>query len=106
MYYLLLYDVVADYIERRGPLREQHLGLIRAAQERGELVMAGAYADPIDGAALLFRADDPSVAERFAQRDPYVQHGLVANWRVRRWVVVTGDGESNPTVAGTARRSE
>ena len=90
MYYLLLYDVADDYLERRPAYRDTHLTLARAAQARGELVMAGALHDPVDGAALVFRADDPSVAERFAENDPYVRNGLVTNWRVRRWAVVIG----------------
>jgi uncharacterized protein YciI len=90
MYYLLLYEVVDDYLERRAAYRDAHLALAREAQARGELVMAGALHDPADGAVLVFRGDDPSVAERFARGDPYVRNGLVTNWRVRRWAVVIG----------------
>ncbi len=90
MYYLLLYDVVEDYIERRAPLRDTHLSLAREAQERGELVMAGAFGDPVDGAALVFTGADPAVPERFAENDPYVRQGLVTSWRVRPWNVVVG----------------
>ena len=90
MYYLLLYDVVADYVEKRAALREGHLALAREAFARGELVLGGAFTDPVDGAALVFKGDDPSVAERFARSDPYVQKGLVQNWRVRSWNVVVG----------------
>jgi uncharacterized protein len=43
-YWVLLYDVVDDYVERRAPLRSEHLELVRDAHERGELVMAGALA--------------------------------------------------------------
>jgi uncharacterized protein YciI len=93
---LLLYDVVEDYVERRAQFREAHLGLAREALERGELVMAGALWEPVDGAALLFRGDDRSVAERFAEADPYVRNGLVTHWRVRRWDVVVG-GEGGGT---------
>ena len=35
MYYLLLYDVVDDYVTRRAMYREDHLSLARAAHERG-----------------------------------------------------------------------
>jgi uncharacterized protein YciI len=90
MYYLLLYDVVDDYIERRAAFREAHLAKAREAHARGELLMAGAFADPVDGAALLFSAADRSVAERFAENDPYVREGLVTNWRVRGWTEVLG----------------
>ena len=90
MYYILFYDVVDDYVERRKPLREEHLALGRAAFERGELVMAGAFAEPADGAAFVFRVDDPAIVQRFAQADPYVRNGLVKAWRVRHWTVVVG----------------
>jgi uncharacterized protein YciI len=90
MYYLLLYDVVENYVERRKPHREAHLELAKGAVARGELVLAGAFTDPVDGAALVFKGEDASVAERFARSDPYVVNGLVASWRVRAWNVVVG----------------
>lgn len=90
MYYLLLYDVVDNFIERRAVLRGAHLKLVQEAHERGELWLAGALADPVDGAALVFTTGDRSVVERFAQNDPYVMGGLVKAWRVRRWNVVVG----------------
>ena len=92
MYYLLVYDVVDDYIERRAAFRDAHLTLAREAHARGELVMAGALADPADGAVLVFKADNPTVAERFAESDPYVRNGLGTGWRVRTWTVVLGGG--------------
>ena len=92
-YWLLLYDVVDDYLERRVPLRDAHLALARQARERGELFLAGALADPVDGAVLVFMADDASVVEDFARNDPYVRQGLVTKWRVRPWTVVIGPGE-------------
>ncbi len=93
MYYLLLYDVVENYVEKRKPLRDAHFDRAREAFDRGELVLGGAFADPVDGAALVFKGEDPSVAERFARSDPYVVNGLVRNWRVRAWnVVVGGEG--------------
>lgn len=96
MHYLLLYDVVPDYVERRKPFREEHLALGRAAYARGELVLGGALVDPVDGAVLLFRGDSPAAAERFAAADPYVRHGLVTSWRVRAWMTVVGEGASHP----------
>jgi len=91
MYYLLLYDVVDGFVERRAPFRGLHLELARGAHERGHLVLAGAFAEPVDGAALLFRGDDDSAAVAFAENDPYVKEGLVTTWRVRQWNVVVGD---------------
>ena len=90
-YWILFYDLVDDYMERRPAFREEHLGLAKAAHERGELVLAGALAEPPDGAVLVFQADDASVAENFAKSDPYVREGLIKNWRVRPWTVVIGN---------------
>ena len=90
MYYLLLYDVVEDYLERRAPLRDAHLALAREAHARGELLIAGAFADPVDGAALIFLTEDRLVVERFVESDPYVRNGLVTQWRIRTWNVVIG----------------
>ena len=88
MHYLLFYELVDDYLARRAALRSAHLEKAWAASARGELVLAGALADPVDRAALLFRGDSPAVAEEFARADPYVTNGLVRSWSVRpgrRW---------------------
>ncbi len=90
MHYLLLYDYVENAVERRAPFREAHLALAREALGRGELVMGGAFADPVDGALLLFRAQSPAVVEAFVAKDPYVASGLVTRWRIRAWTVVVG----------------
>ena len=92
MHWLLFYDVADDYLERRVPFRAEHLAHARAAFDRGELVMAGALAEPPDGAVLIFRADSGETADAFARADPYVREGAVTAWRVRRWVMVVGEG--------------
>ena len=96
MHYLLCYDLAPGYLERRGEFRDQHLTLAWAAQERGELVIAGALSDPADSALLMFQGDSPEVAERFAKADPYVMHGLVTAYRVRPWNTVVGAGAATP----------
>jgi hypothetical protein len=90
MYWLLIYDLVDDYLERRAALRAEHLALAEDATARGELVLGGALADPADQAYLVFRVDDPAVVEDFVNHDPYVQQGLVKDWRIRSWTVVIG----------------
>jgi uncharacterized protein YciI len=90
-YFALFYDVVPDYAARRTAFRDQHLHYARAAHARGELLLAGAFADPLDRALLVFQAADRAVAEEFARRDPYVVNGLVERWEVRPWSVVIGD---------------
>lgn len=90
MYLALIYEVVDDYLERRAAYRAEHLAMAREAVARGELVLGGAFADPANGALLVFEGADRSVAERFAEADPYVRNGLVRAWRVREWTVVVG----------------
>jgi hypothetical protein len=96
MHYLLIYDVVADHVERRVPFRNEHLSLAWEAHARGELVLGGALDDPVDGAVLLFQGDSPAAAEAFAARDPYVRNGLVTKWRVRTWKTVIGADAAAP----------
>jgi uncharacterized protein YciI len=91
MYWLLFYDLVGDYLERRPPLREDHLAKVRKAHEKGELLLAGALTDPADKAVLVFSSDSAETAQRFAEDDPYVIEGLVTSWQVRHWNVVIGD---------------
>lgn len=99
-YFLLSYEVVDDYVERRQAYRNEHLALARAASERGELRYAGAYTDPVDGAALVFRCEDESTVSAFVEADPYVRNGLVKSWHIREWTVVIGAdyGEGSPSM--------
>ena len=90
-HFLLFYEAGPDYVERRPQFRGQHLALAWAAQERGEMVIAGPLADPVDGAVLMFVGNDKFVAENFARNDPYVVSGMVARWYVREWTTVIGD---------------
>lgn len=96
MHYLLFYEVAEDYVTRRAPFRDAHLALAWKASDAGELLLAGALANPADGAVLLFQGDSPSVAERFAQADPYVANGIVKRWYVREWTTVVGKEPATP----------
>lgn len=95
-HFLLFYQAGPDYLERRPLFRTAHLQQAWNAAERGELIIAGAYADPVDGAVLMFRGPDASVAEDFARADPYVTNELVARWHVREWNTVVGEQAANP----------
>jgi uncharacterized protein YciI len=87
-YFALFYDTVPDFVARRAGFREDHLRLARDAHARGELLLAGALADPADRALLVFRTEGRERAESFAKSDPYVLNGLVTRWEVRPWNVV------------------
>lgn len=96
MHFLLFYELAGDYLSRRGEFRAAHLEKAWKATERGELVLAGALADPVDRAVLLFKGDSPQVAENFAKTDPYVTSGLVKRWHVRPWSTVVGPDAATP----------
>jgi uncharacterized protein YciI len=89
-YFALLYDVVDDFVARRLPFRAEHLRLAGEAHNRGDIVLAGALAEPADTALIIFHCADKSIAEDFARRDPYVVNGLVKKWTVRPWTVAVG----------------
>lgn len=96
MHYLMIYDYAPSFMERRAEFRVEHLRLAWEAHERGELVLGGAFADPIDSGALLFKCDSAETPERFAKADPYVTNGLVSRWRVRLWTTVVGKDATTP----------
>jgi hypothetical protein len=98
-YFALIYYVVEGFVSRRTAFREEHLGLVKKANRRGELLLAGALGDPVDRALLVFRTQDRSIAEAFARDDPYVINGLVTRWEVQPWAVVIGN-ESTPFQGG------
>jgi uncharacterized protein YciI len=99
MHYLLMYDVVDDYVERRAAFRREHIALAREAVGRGELVLGGALAQPVDGVVFLFRGGSPAPAEAFAKAAPYGLNGIVTRWRVREWTTVVGLDAENPLPA-------
>jgi uncharacterized protein YciI len=96
VHYVLFYNYVPEYLERRGALREPHLAQIKGAIDRGELFIGGAFAEPADGAMIVFSADTSKVAEEFARNDPYVREGLVTKWWVREWTTVVGKDAAKP----------
>jgi len=92
-HFLLIYDYVPDYLEKRGPLRPAHLEHARASVARDELQLGGAVPeDKSPFGLLLFKGETGAVAEDFARNDPYVTQGVVTAWRVREWITVVGEG--------------
>ena len=100
VHYILFYEAADGYLERRAEFREEHLRLAWLAVDRGELVLGGAFANPVDGAAIVFQGDSPEAAERFARADPYVINGLVKRWYVREWTTVAGWAAAIPVRPG------
>jgi uncharacterized protein len=95
-HFLLFYETAGDYAQRRAGFRRAHLEHAWAAHARGELLLGGALADPMDQAVLLFKGASREGAECFARADPYVTGGLVTRWSVREWATVVGSQAAAP----------
>jgi len=81
MHYLLLYDVVPEYGERRVAFRAAHLAHAWSAARRGELLLGGALAEPVDGAVLLFEPNN-EIVPTTAGSPPYDQWFGGSDFRV------------------------
>lgn len=87
---LLRYDYVPDILERRAPLREEHLANIAREVAAGRLLSAGAVGDPPSGALFVWTAGTEDAIAAFVGADPYVRAGLVPRHDVQPWTVVAG----------------
>jgi uncharacterized protein YciI len=96
MHFMLIYDVGPDFIQRRAQFRQEHLTLAWKSAEAGDLLLAGALEEPTEQAFLLFEGKSAQAATAFAKADPYVRHGLVSRWRVKRWNTVVGSSAASP----------
>jgi uncharacterized protein len=72
--------------QQHNQQRDGHLGTAAKYKKSGDLVMGGAYKDPVDGALVVFNSKE--AAENFVKEDPYVQNGIVTNFTVREWTTV------------------
>ena len=88
MYFILFYETVENYVKKRQPYREKHLAMAQKAADDGLLILAGAYANPADGAALIFKSENINSVKQFAENDPYVTNGVIKKWYIKEWTVV------------------
>lgn len=82
-YFLLTYKYVDNVLEKRAPLRTDHLNLAKKYADSGKMLLGGAFANPVDGAAVVFKVNDKREVEEFVQNDPYVNGGIVTRWEIR-----------------------
>mmetsp|Transcript_1626 Transcript_1626/g.5545 ORF Transcript_1626/g.5545 Transcript_1626/m.5545 type:complete len:104 (-) Transcript_1626:97-408(-) len=87
-YSVLMYDYVPDILDKRGPFRAGHIGAAKKMAEEDKMVMAGAFADPVDGALFIFKNVPREEIDAYVQSDPYVVNGLVTGWKIKPWTVV------------------
>jgi uncharacterized protein YciI len=84
MKYVLTYRAVEDFLplaQQHGPA---HVARLHEFHDRGVLLLIGTLDEPMNGDALaVFTTRE--AAEEFVAGDPFVVHGVVAGWAVRRW---------------------
>lgn len=92
---LRTFAVIASYVEdavaRRAPYREAHLAYARALHAAGHMLLGGAFADPVDGVLIVYRAASRAQVEAWLADDPYVLAGLWPTITIREWTVVVGE---------------
>ncbi len=75
--------------EHTGPYREEHLSNIQEEKRKGTITHAGALANPVDSAAIVFRVHDTKYIQDFVERDPYYTKGnLIKSYSIREWLLV------------------
>jgi len=90
MYYLLFYYTHDNYIENRKPHRQYHFDHIKKYMESGDLIMGGAIEDGTE-VVIIFKSDTIDTIEDFVKNDPYVINGLIRQWLIKPWNMVTGE---------------
>lgn len=84
MKYVLTYESPDDMdMDKVRAHFEAHRARWAMFRDQGTLLLIGPFADPRDGAMGVFTTRE--AAEEFAETDPFVLNGLVAEWRVTPW---------------------
>lgn len=89
-YFILTYTYVPDVLTKRVPIRPAHLQHAQQYVSDGKLLLGGAFTDPVDSSASVFKAETKEDVEKFVADDPYVKQGIVTQWKIREWSVVAG----------------
>jgi uncharacterized protein len=88
--YVTFYETGPDALELLPLHYPAHRARVDEFHARGDLLMVGTFADPIEeGAMGVFRTRE--AAEEFVADDPFVTSGAVGNWYLREWNEVLTD---------------
>lgn len=82
--YLMTYRATDDFRTLAGVHLAAHRARLDEFHARGVLLLAGPLGEPGNGDAIgVFTTRE--AAEEFVAGDPFVVHGVVAEWSVRPW---------------------
>lgn len=80
---VVFYEVAADGMGKAQANFPANKSRIDVFAKRGELLMVGPYANPVEGALAVFKTRD--AAEAFVKDDPFVVNGVVGKVTMRDW---------------------
>jgi uncharacterized protein len=80
---VMTYEVDPAGMARAMAFFAAHRARLDEFHARGALLMAGPWANPMEGALAVFTSRE--AAEEFVQGDPFVTNGVVARWTLREW---------------------
>jgi uncharacterized protein YciI len=80
--FLVLSNLVASR-EKLQQYRDKHLSYLEELKKKGQLSLAGRFADGTGGAYIL-KAENINEAKDIADRDPYHSSGL-RNYTIKEW---------------------
>lgn len=72
-----------DAVERRQPVRAQHLAGVQRLADAGRLLLAGAY-DDLSASLLILAVDSEAEARRVVHDDVYWESGVWTDVDIRR----------------------
>jgi uncharacterized protein YciI len=84
--YLAFYEMAPGAMPGLREHFPAHKARLDDFHARGLCLAAGPLGDPPEGAMGLYATKE--AAEEFIAGDPFVQHGLVAKWRIVLWNAV------------------
>ena len=80
---VMFYEVAQDGLTKAKANYAAHRARLDEFHARGVLLMAGPFANPMEGAMGIFTSKE--AAEEFIGGDPFVLHGVVGKWRLVEW---------------------
>ena len=89
--FVLFYQNVANYKEKRKEFRNEHLSLAKKYYEQGYLLAGGGLEDSEKAALLIFT--DKIHAENFIKEDPYIYHKVIKIFSIHPWNLAIGGFE-------------
>ena len=81
--FALIYETAPDGLAKTPSHVAGHSSCLAEFRRRGTLLMGGVFANPQDGALIIFTTRE--AAEEFVRRDPFVSNGIVGAWRIYEW---------------------